>query len=744
MTLIDDVDNIEDGPSAVDAQLAGLAASIVHNPDAPAADELAAEALLYVPGLNDEGGRDGAPLRQILGRWGARPLLVLTALNLVDELDRFAFTTLAPNIRDSFGLSNTALVTINSISGVLLVVMALPFAVLGDRANRTRVAGLAGLAWATFAFLTGTVRSAFALGAVRLLSGLGKASVDPIHGSLLADYYPVEARGRVYAVHQSANPLGGVVGPLFAGGVAFIAGGTAGWRWAFILAAPFSVIASLAVLRLREPVRGGQESAGEVLEDDGAAETADVPHIPLGTGFRRLIQIRSLRFLYVGIGVLGFGLVSGGTLLSLHFEESLGIQELGRGVVFALLALGGLAGIPIGGKVADRLFRHNPSWPLFLIGALIPLYSLVQAVALYLPGVVLPVGVLMLAQAAVGATPAAVRQMVAATAPPMLRSLAFAMLGIFILLYGGFFGGILFGAISDATSPRFALVMLVVPGTLAGVLIAYGSRFVNGDIQMVVEDLREQHRAVERRKVEASNLLEVRNVDFSYGSVQVLFDVDLDVPEGEIMALLGTNGAGKSTLLRLITGLDHPLRGSIRFDGHDVTYLESEQLLGLGIAQMPGGKATFPGLTVRENLKVGAFTFRKDTARVEEEIAQVEAWFPILAERRDQPAATLSGGEQQMLALGKAFLTKPRLLCIDELSLGLSPTVTGSLLEIVREMHRRGTTIVIVEQSLNVALSLATTAVFMEKGQVRFRGPAQELRDRPDLVRSVFLEGAGR
>jgi ABC-type branched-subunit amino acid transport system ATPase component len=157
---------------------------------------------------------------------------------------------------------------------------------------------------------------------------------------------------------------------------------------------------------------------------------------------------------------------------------------------------------------------------------------------------------------------------------------------------------------------------------------------------------------------------------------------------------------------------------------------------------MPGGKATFPGLTVEENLRAGCFSFRRDRERVEREIAQVEAWFPVLADRRRQLASTLSGGEQQMLALGKAFLTRPRLLCIDELSLGLAPAVVEQLLGIVREIHARGTTVVIVEQSVNVALALATTAVFMEKGEVRFSGPARELLDRPDLLRSVFLEGA--
>jgi ABC-type branched-subunit amino acid transport system ATPase component len=195
-------------------------------------------------------------------------------------------------------------------------------------------------------------------------------------------------------------------------------------------------------------------------------------------------------------------------------------------------------------------------------------------------------------------------------------------------------------------------------------------------------------------------------------------------------------------VLRVLSGLGHPRRGQVRFRGEDITFLEAEQILGLGIAQMPGGKAVFGGLTVEENLRVGAFSFRKERDRFREDCEQVYTWFPVLRERRHQLASTLSGGEQQMLGLGKAFLTRPKLLCIDELSLGLAPSVTGSLLEIVREMHRRGTTIVIVEQSVNVALSLATTAVFMEKGQVRFAGPADELRERSDLLRSVFLGNA--
>jgi branched-chain amino acid transport system ATP-binding protein len=228
----------------------------------------------------------------------------------------------------------------------------------------------------------------------------------------------------------------------------------------------------------------------------------------------------------------------------------------------------------------------------------------------------------------------------------------------------------------------------------------------------------------------------------AYGPVQILFGVDFAVREGEIVALLGTNGAGKSTLLKGICGLVKPKRGSVIFNGEDVTNLPADTTTHRGISLMPGGKGVFPTLTVAENLRLAAWLIRSDQARVEAAKAEVERLFPILESRSGQMAGNLSGGEQQMLALGGALMTMPKLLMIDELSLGLAPTIVAQLLEVVREIHRRGTTIVIVEQSINVALNLAERAVFMEKGAVRFEGQAAELLERPDILRSVFIAGA--
>ncbi|MEY2567574.1 MAG: hypothetical protein QOE35_2103, partial [Actinomycetota bacterium] len=198
------------------------------------------------------------------------------------------------------------------------------------------------------------------------------------------------------------------------------------------------------------------------------------------------------------------------------------------------------------------------------------------------------------------------------------------------------------------------------------------------------------------------------------------------------------------TLLKAISGINDPIGGSIFFDGRDITHADANQTARFGIAQVPGGRGVFPTLTVGENLRVGGWIYRNDTAYLKEATARVLEYFPILETRWDTPAGSLSGGEQQMLSLAQAFIAKPRLLLIDELSLGLAPTIVEQLLGIVRRIQASGTAIILVEQSINVALTVADRAYFMEKGEVRFEGSTAELLERDDIVRSVFLEGAAR
>jgi ABC-type branched-subunit amino acid transport system ATPase component len=283
--------------------------------------------------------------------------------------------------------------------------------------------------------------------------------------------------------------------------------------------------------------------------------------------------------------------------------------------------------------------------------------------------------------------------------------------------------------------------MLAAPALLGIRALHRAAKVADADVLRVEIDAVE---AISPGTRPAGKLLECTGIDFCYGPVQVLFDVSFGVDEGEMVALLGTNGAGKSTLLRVVSGLGLPVRGSVRFNGEDITFLDPDRRLRRGIAQIPGGKAVFGPMSVIDNLRAYGFTHGRDRQAVDRGIEASFEAFPRLRKRSTQHAGTLSGGEQQMLALSKAFMLRPRLLLIDELSLGLAPKVVGELLEMVRRINAQGTAIVLVEQSVNVALSLVDRAYFMEKGAVQFYGAAADLLERGDLLRSVFLEGAAQ
>ena len=244
--------------------------------------------------------------------------------------------------------------------------------------------------------------------------------------------------------------------------------------------------------------------------------------------------------------------------------------------------------------------------------------------------------------------------------------------------------------------------------------------------------------------IRGDEILRIEGLCASYGAVQVLRDVDFTVARGEIVALLGTNGAGKSTILRCISGLLRPDAGRILFrpeDGPevDVSRMATEATVRAGIVQVPGGRGLLPTLTVEENLRMGAYTIRRNRPAIKEAYARVYDIFPRLAERRGQLAGLMSGGEAQMLAIGRALMLKPDLIMIDELSLGLAPLIVQGLVEIVRRINAEGVSMILVEQSANLALKITDHAYFLEKGQIRFDGTSAHLLERDDLLRSVFL-----
>jgi branched-chain amino acid transport system ATP-binding protein len=300
-------------------------------------------------------------------------------------------------------------------------------------------------------------------------------------------------------------------------------------------------------------------------------------------------------------------------------------------------------------------------------------------------------------------------------------------------------------SIPDNHGLRVGLVVTVPYWIIGGLVLYSAHRFVTDDVNRAMAQLAITADMHQRRlEAEGSDVLLVcRGVEVAYDQVQILFGVDMEVRAGEVVALLGTNGAGKSTLLKAISGVVDPIGGSILFDGRDITHADGVQTTSLGVIQVPGGKAVFPTLSVAEHLRAAGWLYRSDPEYLKTANEEVLETFPRLRERYDQMAGNLSGGEQQMLALGMAFIAKPKLLMIDELSLGLAPTIVEQLLGIVRRIQEQGTAIILVEQSINVALTVAERAYFLEKGEVRFEGNTEELLGRDDIVRSVFLEGAG-
>ncbi|MGH9084942.1 MAG: MFS transporter [Acidimicrobiales bacterium] len=701
--------------------------------------------------LGDIDGEEGpGRLRDLVGDAGWYPVAVLTALNLVDELDRAAVAVFAPNLRRYFDISNATLGGIVGAQIALIIVVGIPLGYLGTRVDRARLLRASAAVWAFCAAATAFAVRLPLFIALRLGTGIGKAAVEPVGRSLLSDLYPVRAWNRVFAVHASANPLGGVLGPLLAGAVGLAVAGDGAWRWALPLLAIPSLVVQLAARRLREP--DGSRAAGArrialepalTVQDEVRPPASPSPHLPLGRAVGRILGIPTFHRAVVAVGVLGFALVGQATFFSILYEEEFGVGEGGRGAIIALLATGSLVGGLLGGPVGERVFHRSPTKAVRLVAVGIALYALLSSASVFLPsiGAVVALQWVSLLLVAIAISP--LYTILSAISPPQLRPLAFSLLGLFVALFGGVLGGVLVGALADAHGIRVGLAAVGPLGLLGGLLMLRSAATIDHDIETVATELRDARDLADRlARGDRPRALEVRGVDFSYGNLQVLFDVSLDVDEGEVVALLGTNGAGKSTVLRAVSGLGLPTRGSVRFFGEDITWLDAETRVGKGLIQVPGGKSTFPSLTVLENLRTGGYTYRRDKARLDAAVEEVFDLFPVLGERKDQAAGTLSGGEQQMVALGRAFIADPRMLLIDELSLGLAPVVVEQLLGIVRRFSERGTTLVLVEQSVNVALSLANRAYFMERGEVRFDGRASDLLERDDLLRSVFLSGA--
>jgi ABC-type branched-subunit amino acid transport system ATPase component len=400
--------------------------------------------------------------------------------------------------------------------------------------------------------------------------------------------------------------------------------------------------------------------------------------------------------------------------------------------------------LPFIGRFYDRLYRQDPARALALIGKVLLPAAVLTPIQYFMPNIELyvvfsvPTVVLLLTSFSM------ITPILQSVAPYRLRGLSFAVSGIYVFFIGATGGAALSALLDGAFGPRTAILLVMIPSVLlGGLLIIRSSRFVRNDLSLVVVELQEELEDHRRRQAnpELMPVLQLNAINFSYGNVQVLFDLSFEVQRGEVLALLGTNGAGKSTALRVAAGLATPSGGVVRLGGRTITYTSPEQRSKLGIHLLPGGKGVFSEMTIAENLEMGAFAYRSDRADVRVRIERVFTLFPVLAARRAMRADMLSGGQQQMLALAICMLHDPKVLMIDELSLGLAPIVVQELITTVARLKEEGVTLIIVEQSLNVAAAIADRAIFLEKGQVRFSGPMEELMARDDLARAVFLGG---
>ncbi|MER6007841.1 MFS transporter [Nonomuraea angiospora] len=682
------------------------------------------------------------------------PIFALMALGVSDALAATAASMTAPDISRTFGLTPEFFTSLALVGQVIS--FAVPMAVARLVQNRPRRAMVVLVTQGVWCLLTGVhglVTTAAALMFISVLDRATTSAQGTVSGPLMIDLYPPSVRVRVVSFLSASGLVTGLVATGFTG---LLTGPLQlSWRGVFLVLGVVSLLAVLFSLGLRDPGYGVhdtekvRQAARRTLDEaENAAEPdqamVKATRLSMSEALRRIWMIPSMRIMLLA-GMVGGLQVPVATYLQFHLANRFSLDASERSLLALVAGIAGLLSYVVLAPVGDRIFQRNPQLMFYVAGALGMFGALLSIGQMFVYSVPALVVFNALGTAFVGLTGPALMVGTMSVVPGPLRPHVGAMAGIFALL-GSVAGTALLGGLADSMGIPVAVAVTTGIGMIAQLMSMLAGKFVRRDLDAVIEEVVEEeyvaHAASRGRRLP---MLSIRDLDFSYGQTQVLFGVDLAVAEGEIVALLGVNGAGKSTLLRAISGLGISTSGSIRLNGHDITYLDAERRTRLGITQVPGGKAVFGDLSVIDNLRCYTFGLpdgerRAAASRIEDALAA----FPILAQRRNLPAAALSGGEQQMLGLAKAFILRPRLLLIDELSLGLAPKVVDNLLDVVREINSRGTAVMLVEQSVNVALTVARRACFMERGQVRFDGPTVELRDNPELLRSVFLSGVTR
>jgi branched-chain amino acid transport system ATP-binding protein len=687
--------------------------------------------------------------KQGLREWGtiggpALPLTVFSLITLSARAEDAALGVLLPQIRAEFGINLQFVVALGSLVTVVGLLFAPVLGWLADRIRRVLMIRFAAIASALGGVLQGLAPGVTQFAGGRVVSGGSLAVAQPASFPLMTDYYPSHSRARVFSIYFVAAQTGSVIGPPVAG----VLGDAFGWRAAVVGFGLVAAAAALLAFLVKEPRRGAhdivpaaapdqQQQQQQQQEEEAPSESERVSFGEAYRAARSVVTLRRIWYATPFLAVTGlFNLV----ILPSYFAEVFQLSSSRLGLLIAAFNLSALLGLLVAGPISERLLAERPARIMSLGGAL----TAVQAVLLV--GLSLA-GNQLLALAAT--LPIAFLStvllpgfysVISLVVPPRIRGLGLQTTAPWQVLGLVFVPFVLDWSV--ALGVRRGILVFVPLLLIGGAIFATGAGGVERDIRAARAAAVADEENRRRRAEGATPLLVIRDLEVAYDGVVVVRGVDLDVDEGEIVALLGTNGAGKSTILRAIAGTQEASAGAVLFDGRDVTHAPPHENAGRGVVVMPGGAATFPDLTVADNLRAAAWS-----AQAEDRIAEALDLFPELRDRVDTPAASLSGGEQQMVGLAQAFIQQPKLLLIDELSLGLAPAVVERLLKTIAQMADQGTSVVLVEQSLNVALTVAERAVFLESGEIRYDGPTAELLARPELVRAVFLgrqPGRGR
>ena len=694
--------------------------------------------------------------RKLVGvpKW---PLVLLTAVYTINVSDQFLLSSMFPLLKREFGLSDTALGILSGSYLISVTLGTVPFGALADRYSRTRIIAWGTAFWGITMIFTGMASGFIMLLLGRMVLGLWDPCDNPTSQSLLADYYPVNQRSKVMGIYQMGQltgffllPIGGLMGQAW------------GWRATFFFFALPAFAVALLSWRLPEPVRGIQERRHQRLEADERTVIASrYQNVTVVDAYKVILRCRSYTASLVSsaVGSLFFGGIGVWTPTFLIRYHDLDVAE--ATTALSLVAVGGLVGVLTAGNLADFLTHSGYTSARIGVAGIARLISAPLFIAAFLVGYT-PLMLLLLSFGALFLV-AAIPPLNAARVDvlhPDLRGRGTSLDAVTQSLASAA-SPVIYGIIADASDLRTAYMMLIPLAAVAGlILMTFALASYRRDEQAVQAMVRDEHAVHVARLAEAGEtavrpalgprpasggapadesapdaapaeaaepLLRIEALDFSYGPIQVLFGVDMTVPEGGCHALVGRNGVGKTTLLANVGGLLHAQSGQMFFRDQDLVGIPPEQRAKLGITLMAAGQSIFPSLSVRDNLWFGAYPFAGSQSLVTERMDEVLDVFPALGQRLDQRAGTLSGGEQQMVALGRALVAGPDLLLIDELSLGLAPTVTVELLEVVERIAALGTTILLVEQSIGVALSVADSVFFMDRGRVSDLGPASAL-----------------